>query len=175
MNPARIPAGYWLLIGLAVISVGLVGTMFMPQPLQCLNDGILDIQVADTLWRVPSNDVSGITYEKWEGGKFCEPPSGIIPSDSLTIQNDISPEGLFIYVTSYRGGRRWKDTYEVFCSRDDLIDMTGRNLGRPCQASKALTGGTIATVKFSSIQWPPDRQSEVLQATDAILATRRIR
>ena len=176
MNRSRIPAGYWLLIGLAIVSVGLVGTMFIPPPAQCLNDGTLDVQVADTFWRVSSKDTgaTALEYKNWKDGEFCEPVNGIIPSDSLTIiQENSTKGGLFVHVNAYRGGRKWTDKYEVFCSSTDLIDVLGVNQGRQCRAIKALTARTSVTVQYLSRYWPTQRQAEMFQTADEYLSDKR--
>ncbi len=53
MTLSRIPAAYWLLIGLAIVSIGLVGMLFVPRVPACVTDGTLEVRVADTVWVLP--------------------------------------------------------------------------------------------------------------------------
>ena len=170
MNLSRIPAAYWLLIGLGVVSIGLVGMLFVPKPPACFTDGTLQVRVADTVWVLPEEEAGGLTV-KHKNGHVCEPPAGEITTDLLTLEN-VEPTNVLILIVPYRGGTKFTDQFSVRCIESPFITVDGENLGRSCSARKSLAGTTVR-IDYYSAEWPSERWSELFQRVDRLLIERR--
>ena len=172
MKVSRIPAGYWLLVGLGVVSIGLVGMLFIPPTAPCLTDGILQVRVADTVWELPENEAGGLTVKRRDGyGHVCEPRTGEIASDLLVFEN-IEPSRVQISVTPYGGGTRFTQRFEGRCSEQPFITVSGQDLGHQCNAYKSLDGTTVR-ITYYSVDWPLERWPELFQLVDRLLAEKR--
>ena len=172
MNLSRIPAAYWLLIGLGVVSIGLVGMLFVPKPPACVTDGTLQVRVADTVWVLPEKEAGGLTVKQKNGyGHVCEPPSGEITTDLLSFEN-IEPRNVHISIEPYRGGTKFTDQFSVRCREPPFITVDGENLGRSCSAYKSLAGTTVR-IKYYSAEWPSESWPELFQRVDRLLVEKR--
>lgn len=171
MNLSRIPAAYWLLIGLGVVSIGLVGMLFVPKPPACVTDGTLQVRVADTVWVLPEEEAGGLTV-KHKNGHVCEPPAGEITTDLLTLEN-VEPTNVLILIKPYRGGTKFPDQFSVRCIEAPFITVDGENLGRSCSAYKSLAGTTVR-IAYYSAEWPSERWPELFHTVDRLLIERRI-
>ncbi|MEA3471864.1 MAG: hypothetical protein U9R70_00400 [Pseudomonadota bacterium] len=171
MNLSRIPAAYWLLIGLGVVSIGLVGMLFVPKPPACVTDGTLQVRVADTVWVLPEEEAGGLTV-KHKNGHVCEPPAGEITTDLLTLEN-VEPTNVLILIKPYRGGTKFPDQFSVRCIEAPFITVDGENLGRSCSAYKSLAGTTVR-IAYYSAEWPSERWPELFHRVDRLLIERRI-
>ena len=171
MNLSRIPAAYWLLIGLGVVSIGLVGMLFVPKPPACVTDGTLQVRVADTVWVLPEKEAGGLTV-KQKNGHVCEPPAGEITTDLLTLEN-VEPTNVLILIKPYRGGTKFPDQFSVRCIEAPFITVDGENLGRSCSAYKSLAGTTVR-IAYYSAEWPSERWPELFHTVDRLLIERRI-
>lgn len=170
MNLSRIPAAYWLLIGLGVVSIGLVGMLFVPKPPACVTDGTLQVRVADTVWVLPEEEAGGLTV-KHKNGHVCEPPAGEITTDLLTLEN-VEPTNVLILIKPYRGGTKFPDQFSVRCIEAPFITVDGDNLGRSCSAYKSLAGTTVR-IAYYSAEWPSERWPELFHRVDRLLIERR--
>lgn len=156
MTLSRIPAAYWLLIGLGVVSIGLVGMLFVPKAPACVTDGTLEVRVADTVWVLPEEEARGLTVKRKNGyGHVCEPPSGEITTDLLSIEN-VEPSDVLILIEPYRGGTKFTEQFSARCIEAPFITVDGENLGQPCSAYKSLAGTTVR-IDYYSAEWPLER------------------
>lgn len=172
MSLSRIPAAYWLLIGLGVVSIGLVGMLFVPKAPACVTDGTLQVRVADTVWVLPEEEAGGLTVKQKNGyGHVCEPPSGEITTDLLSIEN-VEPSNVLILIKPYRGGTKFTDQFSARCIEAPFITVDGENLGRSCSAFKSLAGTTVR-IDYYSAEWPSERWPELFQSVDRLLVEKR--
>lgn len=171
MDLSRIPAAYWLLIGLGVVSIGLVGMLFVPKPPACVTDGTLQVRVADTVWVLPEEEAGGLTV-KHKNGHVCEPPAEEITTDLLTLEN-VEPTNVIILIKPYRGGTKFPDQFSVRCIEAPFITVDGENLGQSCSAYKSLAGTTVR-IAYYSAEWPSERWPELFHRVDRMLIERRI-
>lgn len=169
MKLSAIPAGSWLLIALVPISAGLIGTLFIPKPPACLTDGMLEVQVADTVWVLREEETRGLSVKRRDGhGHVCEPPGGIVPANSLMIEN-VGLGRTAIFIEPYDGGTRFSERFSARCYGDSFITMTGADLGQQCRAYRSFGKATVS-ISYYSADWPPERESELFKRVDELLA-----
>lgn len=172
MNLSRIPAAYWLLIGLGVVSIGLVGMLFVPKPPACVTDGTLQVRVADTVWILPEEEAGGLTVKQKNGyGHVCEPPAGEITTDWLSFKN-VEPRNVRISIEPYRGGTKFTEQFSGRCGPSPFITVDGDNLGQSCTARKSLAGTTVR-IDYYSAEWPSERWPDLFQIVDRLLVEKR--
>lgn len=175
MRVAQLHAGYWLLISLGVISIGLIGMMIIPTPRTpaCLTDGSLQVRLADTVWVLPENEASVYPVRRRDGfGHVCEPPNGEILAEHLSLEN-VEPSNVHISIAPYRGGNKFTDRFEGSCHSERFITASGKDLGHQCNAYRSL-GGTVVRCTYYSAHWPSERWPELFQRIDRLLAERRV-
>jgi hypothetical protein len=172
MKLSAIPAGYWLIIALVPISVGLIGTLFVPKPPSCMTDGILEVQVGDTVWVLPEEETRGLSVKRRNGhGHVCEPPSGVIRADFLMIEN-VGLGRTAISIQPYRGGTRFSERFSGRCYGAAFITITGADLGQQCQAYRSL-GETTVRITYYSADWPRAQERTLFKKVDFLLAEKR--
>lgn len=171
MAVSRVPAGYWLLAGLGVVSVGLIGMLLVPRSPPCLTDGMLAIRVADTVWTLPEKQANAHPVKRHIGyGQVCEPADGPINADHLSLKN-VEPRNVHISISPYRGGTEWTQKFQGRCSKEPFLTFAGKDLGHQCNAYRALAGTTVR-ITYYSAEWPPERWPELFQMVDLLISER---
>lgn len=158
-------------MALAVISMGLVGLMFVPPPAPCLTDGVLEVHVGDTAWLLPTAEAGGLSLKR-RGRKVCEPVDGVIVADVLTIK-DAELQRIHLSISPHRGGTIWTDAFAGKCSKEPFVTVAGDDLGQQCNAYKAINAETIARITYYTADWPPEKWPELFRQVDARMAEAR--